>query len=108
MSRPTPQPPEAPEGRPRGDERDLEACRAAVERADKRGVGGLLMMLFVLALVGAGAAGVFVAAQQSLATWLRGPGAFTALAPAPPPAKKAAPAPPPTTLTPPAAEEFAK
>jgi hypothetical protein len=103
-----PPPHAAPDAGPWGDARDLDACRAAVDSADGRGRGALVLMLFALAMAGVLVAGLWVVATMWLPSWLKGPGPVSVLGP--PLIKKAAPAPkvaapPITTSTPPVPAE---
>jgi hypothetical protein len=93
-----------PDAGPWGDARDLEACRAAVERADGRGIGGLLAMLLLIGAIGASASVIWLVSARFLPSWLGGSGPSSMLA-APVVAKKATAARklvtvPPSALTP--------
>jgi hypothetical protein len=68
MPSPLPRQPEAPDAGPWGTERDLEAIRQAVGRAEGRGFGNLVASLVLLLLVGLGGSLLWLGATRWLTT----------------------------------------
>lgn len=103
-----PRDPRAPDAGPWGTARDLDAMRRAVDRAEGRGFGNVLIALLILAIVGAVGAWLWIVGAMWLpmAGRVFGVSTFTPM-PAVPAARAASPTSPPTP-TPSASRELAR